>query len=75
MYPNSHKSDGVISTRYFMWAVFPTMEDWSPIDRIGFEMLGNFSGSKKLRSKTSITFSDPRILSLKEVIIQVNSGL
>lgn len=56
------------NSNYFQWAVFPPPEDWDLSGDSGFEVSGNFSGSNKLREKTSITFSDPEILTLRETI-------
>lgn len=61
------------NSNYFQWAVFPSVEDWDPFatdpeTEISYEMWGNYVGSKKLREKTSITVSNPEILSLKETI-------
>lgn len=71
--PNGEHKLLINNSNYFQWAVFPPFEEWDPFAKdpeteISYEMWGNFVGSKKLREKTSITISDPEILSLKETI-------
>lgn len=56
------------NSNYFQWAVFPPVEEGNSLSESGLELWGNFSGSKKLREKTSITFSDPEILTLKKTV-------
>lgn len=57
---------GLNKTDYFRWAVFPTTDTWEMhISSDSTNALwGVFDGSRELREKTSITYSDPSVISL-----------